>query len=83
MRNISSWAPHKGESHSWMDLTEERRQNTHDNLEWFKCREMALLGYGRAAEGNSSLSKHNLCIDMIFPGYELLVPGLIQNLIPL
>ena len=84
MRNISSSAPHRGESHSWMSLEKKRWENIHDNLEWSKYIKITLLGYGRVAEGNSSLSKHTLCIEMIFLGYMLLVAGLIPpNLIPL
>ena len=52
-------------------------------LNWTEIHKNKLLGFGRVAEGNSSLSKHILCIEMIFPGYTLFVASLIPNLIPL
>lgn len=78
MKDISSWAWNKGESHQLYGFNREEVTETHDNVEWSKCRECILLDYGKEGEGKSCLSKHILCIEMICSGYELL--GLVSDL---
>lgn len=72
MKNISSWAWNKGESHKLYGFNRVEVTETHDNVEWSKCRECILLDHGKEGEGKSCVSKHILYTEMISSGYEFM-----------
>lgn len=53
MKNISSWAWNKGESHQLYGFNREEVTETHVNVEWSKCRERILLDYGKEEGGRA------------------------------
>ena len=82
------WTPGVGDGQGGLvccDSWGRKELDMTERLNWTELKyiKITLLGFGRVAEGNSSLSKRTLCIEMIFPGYTLLVAGLIPNLITL